>query len=242
MTKEKKIIKDFDISSFKMSGGMMGGGVNSSDVICIDDDGNEICATLGEWLLMNKTVPSAFTNLQVSATGLTQLTATYDSIEKEQVSAAKVEYSTDNVNWTVFSADGGGASSTVITGLTTQTSYYVRVSPINVMGTGASTTTAGATETWYVPTQVTGSTAGNNGSQQVQLDWSASSGNPTVSYTVERSTSSGTGFSALVTGLSALTYTDTTISESVTYYYRVKGVNTGGDGAYSSEVNVVFKI
>jgi Fibronectin type III domain len=69
-------------------------------------------------------------------------------------------------------------------------------------------------------------TAGN---AQVALSWSASSGYPTPTYAIERSTTSATeGFTVLISGLTGTSYADTGLTNGTTYYYRVVAQNEAG--------------
>ncbi len=72
------------------------------------------------------------------------------------------------------------------------------------------------------------------GSEQVALSWTASSGYPTPTYTVERSTTNATeGFSVVASGLASTGYTNTGLTNGVTYYYRVVASNEAGTSAPS---------
>jgi fibronectin type 3 domain-containing protein len=75
-------------------------------------------------------------------------------------------------------------------------------------------------------------TAGN---AQVALTWTASTG--AASYTVKRSTSSGTGYATVASGLSGAAYTDSSVTNGTPYYYVVTATNTAGEGAASSQVS-----
>ncbi len=74
------------------------------------------------------------------------------------------------------------------------------------------------------------------GNAQVALTWTASSG--ATSYNVYRGTSTG-GESAtpLTTGVAKASFTDTTVTNGDTYFYRVAAVNSGGASGLSSEVS-----
>lgn len=76
-----------------------------------------------------------------------------------------------------------------------------------------------------VPPIVVGLTATTNAtlqSGQIALSWTASSG--ATSYSIERSTTSGSGFTTLAT-TAATSYTDSNLIAGQTYYYRVKASN-----------------
>jgi fibronectin type 3 domain-containing protein len=62
-----------------------------------------------------------------------------------------------------------------------------------------------------------------------------------IGYRVYRSETSGSGFSALNgTTITALNYTDSTVSSGTTYYYVVTSVNSSGvESAYSNQATAV---
>tara|TARA_Y100000361_G_scaffold87458_1_gene77702 strand:+ start:7751 stop:9679 length:1929 start_codon:yes stop_codon:yes gene_type:complete len=70
---------------------------------------------------------------------------------------------------------------------------------------------------------------------QLNLSWS--SGGDTDSYQISRSTSSGSGFSQIATGVTTTSYNDTGLSAGTRYYYKIRAVNTEGNSAYTSEVS-----
>jgi fibronectin type 3 domain-containing protein len=57
---------------------------------------------------------------------------------------------------------------------------------------------------------------------------------PATSYSVKRSTVSGGPYSAIVTGLTGTSYTDSTALNGTTYYYVVTASNSAGESANSS--------
>jgi hypothetical protein len=85
------------------------------------------------------------------------------------------------------------------------------------------------------------------GENVVPLRWQPSFG--ATSYTVKRATSSGGPYSNVATGITASSYTDTTVTNGVTYYYVVTATNSAGTSASSPQdsatpvspmVNVAF--
>ncbi len=74
------------------------------------------------------------------------------------------------------------------------------------------------------------------GNAQTSLTWSASSG--ATSYDVKRSTTSGGPYIQLAVTISPF-YTDTAVSNGVTYFYVVVAVNSSGVSAVSAQVPVV---
>jgi fibronectin type 3 domain-containing protein len=66
------------------------------------------------------------------------------------------------------------------------------------------------------------------GDAAVDLDW-ADNGEPDfASYTVYRSTLSGSGYGVIASGLTTSAYADTTVTNGVTYYYYVTASDTSG--------------
>jgi hypothetical protein len=82
------------------------------------------------------------------------------------------------------------------------------------------------------PTNLT-ATAGN---AKVSLNWTGSAG--ATSYDVYRSTTSG-GYTTLplAIGITATSYTDSSLSNGTTYYYVVSAVNSFGESQKSNEVS-----
>ena len=75
------------------------------------------------------------------------------------------------------------------------------------------------------------------GAGQVALNWNASAG--ASSYTVFRSTHPTFGYAAVAGGLTSTTYTDTTVTGGVTYYYVVSAsaISPATESGYSTEVS-----
>ena len=72
---------------------------------------------------------------------------------------------------------------------------------------------------------------------QIDLAWDDNSSNET-GFVVQRSLTSGAGFSTITTtGSSANTFSDTGLSASTTYYYQVYATNGVGDSSNSNEAN-----
>jgi len=70
---------------------------------------------------------------------------------------------------------------------------------------------------------------------QVSLLWNSSTGAAT--YSVLRSTTSGSGYATVATGLTGTSYIDTGLTNNTIYYYVVTATNTGGTSANSSQAS-----
>src|SRR4029077_12508120 len=72
------------------------------------------------------------------------------------------------------------------------------------------------------------------GVDSVSLAWTT---RPSAArYDVERSTTSGTGYANVATGLLGTAYTDTSVASQTTYFYRIVAVDSSGNRLPSREV------
>ena len=74
------------------------------------------------------------------------------------------------------------------------------------------------------------------GDTQATLTWNP---NATTTYTIKRATTSGGPYITVADGVTSTTYTDTGLTNDVTYYYVVSGANDSGSGPDSAEVSVI---
>ncbi|UII30391.1 fibronectin type III domain-containing protein [Fulvivirga ulvae] len=75
-------------------------------------------------------------------------------------------------------------------------------------------------------------------STSANLSWTDNSGNET-GFEIQRSLSSGTGYSVVhTTAANETSYTDTGLAANTTYYYKVRAVNSGVFSSFSSEAGI----
>jgi hypothetical protein len=79
-------------------------------------------------------------------------------------------------------------------------------------------------------------------SHSVLLNWTASPSPGVTGYNVYRSTTSGIGYVKInSSAIAGLSYTDSTVSNSTTYYYVTTSVdNSGDESTYSMEVQMII--
>jgi hypothetical protein len=185
--------------------------------------------------------PNAPSGLSASAVSSSQINLSWtDNSSNEtgfEVKRATDSGFTQNVTW------HGGITGTSYsdTGLSASTTYYYKVraqgtaqSSAYSAAVSATTSPSGAT----IPNPPSGLTATAVSNSRVDLSWTDNSNNET-GFEVKRATDSG--FTTDVVwrgGISGTSYSDTGLSASTTYYYKVRAEGTAGKSAYSTAVNV----
>ena len=128
------------------------------------------------------------------------------------------------------------ATSYVNTGAKEGVTYYYKVTAVNDIGeSDASNVVSGQTKvTPQKPSAPVVRIGHSAASGKPMLTWNAVSG--ATSYKVYRATSQNGTYSLLGT-VTATSYTNTGAKAGVTYYYKVKAVNSAGESAYSNIVS-----
>jgi hypothetical protein len=189
-------------------------------------------------------VPGTVTGVTATASnGAIALAWTTPSNSGSAVSQYKIYRSTVSGSETLLTTVGA-VNSYTNTGLTNGATYYYKVAAVNSVGTGALSAEAHAVPqatsvpptTGTVPGAVTGVTA-TASNAAVTLKWTApSSGTAITGYKIYRSWSAGT--ETLVATLGPVSsYTNTWLTNGVTYYFKVAAVNAAGTGALSTDVH-----
>ena len=129
----------------------------------------------------------------------------------------------------------GNVTSFGDSGLANGTTYYYKVTAVNAVGEGGQSNERSAT-----PATVPGAPALNSvtaGNGTVALAWAAPASNggaAITNYKVYRGTFSG-GETLFTTLGNVASWTDTSVTNGTTYYYKVSAVNSVGDSATSGE-------
>ena len=110
--------------------------------------------------------------------------------------------------------------------------FSATIAATNSNGTGTATLTITVQPSFSTTPSGLNASGGNG---VVSLRWSAGSG--TSSYNVKRSTTSGTGYSTVASGVAVTNYSDATVTNGTTYYYVVSAVVSGSESANSNEAN-----
>lgn len=141
-------------------------------------------------------------------------------------------------------SSGGESGSPIATGITSPSfvdsaasvgaTYFYQVTAVDSAGESGRSNEASALATAAPPAPV--NLTATSGDTLVALSWTAS---PSASsYNVYRGTTPGGEAPAPVaTGVSAASFTDTSLSDGVMYYYTVTAVDTSGESAPSNEAS-----
>ncbi len=188
------------------------------------------------------TAPTAPTGLTASVVSASQINLTWTaSTDNVGVTGYRVESCSGTSCMSFAQIGTSTATSYSATGLTASTAYSFRVRATDAAGnlssysgTASGTTSAGADTT--PPTAPTSLSASATSSTQINLTWTASTDNVGVTgYRVERcSGASCTGFAQIGTP-TATSYSDTGLTASMSYSYRVRATDAAGNlSSYSN--------
>ncbi|HTJ79865.1 MAG TPA: discoidin domain-containing protein [Rariglobus sp.] len=149
----------------------------------------------------------------------------------------QIYVSNNGASWGSPVATGAGASTITAVSFPEQIARYIRV-----VQTGSTTGTYWSIGEFNVTgTPVSSPGAPNSvtvasGYGQASLSWAAVSGATT--YTIKRSTTSGGPYAVVASNILGTSFTDTGLTNGVTYYYVVSAVNNSGTSINSAEASI----
>jgi titin len=180
-------------------------------------------------------IPAAPSALSATAISATQINLAWtDNANNE--TGFNIYRSTDGINFSLLTNVAANVTSYSNTGLVPATTYYYRVTASNATGESAASNMASATTLAVPPAAPSALTATAVSSNRVDLSWTDNAGNET-GFLIERSPD-GINFTQIATvGANVTTYSNTGLTASTTYYYRVRATNSAGNSAYSNTAN-----
>jgi endo-alpha-1,4-polygalactosaminidase (GH114 family) len=185
------------------------------------------------------TIPSAPSALSATAASASQINLSWtDNSSNED--GFRIERSTGtSTTYTEIATVGANTTSYSNTALTASTQYNYRVRSYNSAGSSSYTSVASATTTSgaTVPAAPSGLGVAVASSTQLNLSWTDNATNET-GFRIERSTGTSTTYTEIATvGANVVTYSNTALTASTQYNYRVRAYNATGNSAYTAVVS-----
>jgi titin len=184
----------------------------------------------------NESLPAAPTSLAATATSSSQINLSWvDNSDNE--SGFKIERCSDSgcTSFAQIATVGANGTTYSNTGLTASTTYSYRVRAYNGVGDSGYSNAASATTLSAPPNAPSNLTATGASSSQINLSWVDNSTNES-GFKIERcqgaSCSNWTPIATL--GANVKTYSDSGLSASTTYSYRVLAYSAAGNSGYSN--------
>jgi fibronectin type 3 domain-containing protein len=135
-------------------------------------------------------------------------------------------------------ATGISGTSYSDTALTNGSTYFYFVTAVNSLGTSGASNEASATPVAPAPPSVPTGLTATGGVNRVSLSWSSSTGTAPITYSVFRGTvAGGEGATAVVTGLTNTSFTDSGLATGTNYFYKVSATNAASTSAQSGEAS-----
>lgn len=187
-----------------------------------------------------QSAPPTPTGLAATPASSSQINLTWSDVSNE--TGYKVEQSLDSSSWTQVGATSANVVTYSATGLTASTRYYYRVRAYNASGdSGYSATATASTQapSLLAPSNLVISLVATN---ELKLTWTDNSSNEFGFY-VERATESTGAFTQIAqVGAGTTSYSDATLSEGVTRYYKVRAYGASGNSPYSNTTSGTTKL
>jgi parallel beta-helix repeat protein len=186
--------------------------------------------------------PTAPTAL--SASSITPTTFIANWVSSSTATGYRLDVSTDNSFTALLDGfndkDVGNVTSTSVTGLTSDTTYYYRIRAYNSGGTSGNSSTISATPLPDPPSSPVATSASSILQTSFKANWNSS---PTATgYYIDVALNST--FTTFLSGYSGKNVGNVTslvvtgLSSNSIFYYRVKAYNTGGSGSNSNTITV----
>ena len=190
-------------------------------------------------------LPSAPSSLSASATSSSKIKLTWtDNADNE--TGFKIERRLSSQTDASFSQIGtasANATSYTNSGLSANTGYTYRVRAYNSGGNSGYSGKASATTDMTLPSTPSSLSASATSSSKIKLTWTDNADNET-GFKIERrlSSQSNASFSQIGTAsANATSYTDSGLSASTGYTYRVRAYNSAGNSSYSGTASATTK-
>ena len=181
------------------------------------------------------TVPAAPATLSATAISSSQINLSWADVSSE--TGFKIERKTGaGGTYAQIGTTGANVTSYNDTNLAAATTYFYRVRATNAAGDSPYSPEASASTSAVAPSAPTSLTATAISSTQINLAWSDVVGE--TAFKIERKTGAGGTYAQIATtAANTVSYSDTGLTPTTTYFYRVRATNAIGDSPYSPEAS-----
>ena len=188
-------------------------------------------------------VPSAPTGVSVSVVSHSKLKVNWTDNVSNETGFEVYRSTTSSGTYSIVGTTAANTNNFTDTSLTPNTTYWYRLKSINVNGaSGFTTAVSGKTAVLpaipQAPTNLVGTAVSGT---RINLTWSDNSTTET-GFEVYRSINNANNYVLIATtppnAASQAAYADSSLFANVTYYYRVRSKNDGGNSAYSNVITL----
>ncbi len=173
------------------------------------------------------------TNVVATAFSTNQINLTWTDASSNETGYQIERSLTASSGYALIATTVAHATSYSDTGLTGETQYYYRVRAINAVSNSLYSTESTATTLVAPPTTLSAIAVS---STQIKLKWVDASLVET-GFQIERSTTSGTGFTLIhTTAANTTEYVDQGLTPNTQYFYRIRSINAAGASPYTTEI------
>jgi uncharacterized protein len=181
------------------------------------------------------TIPNAPSSLSAAAVSSSQVNLSWtDNSTNED--GFKIERKTGAGSYSEIDQVGANVTSYSDTGLSASTTYTYRVRAYNTAGNSSYSNEASDTTLATIPNAPSSLSAAAVSDSQIDLSWTDNASDE-QGFKIERKTGAGSYSEIDQVGINVTSYSDTGLSASTTYTYRVRAYNTAGNSSYSNEAS-----
>jgi Fibronectin type III domain len=217
----------------------MANGAYSITAVVFDQAGNKSVHSGALSLTINDAATATTTTTAATTTTTTAPTTTTTAKPTTTTTAAPTTTTTAAPTTTTTAAPTTTTTAAPTTTTSPAPTTTTTAKPTTTT-TAAPTTTTTTKPVATVASAPTGLTGSANKTRAL-LNWlapSSNGGSPITYYVIYRSTTAGAELPLAMVSGTLTSYSDTTVSRHVTYYYRVAAYNTIGTGPWSSELRL----